>query len=68
MGFLSSVGDIALSILGGIADQSARSMDRQSRRRDLSDEQRSRYRDASENARNLADEVKERRRSISEDE
>lgn len=67
MGFLSSVGDIALSILGGIADQSARSMDRQSRRRDLSDEQRSRYRDASENARNLADEVKERRRSISED-
>lgn len=68
MGILSSVGDIALSILGGIANQSARNMDRQSRRRDLSDEQRERFRDASNDARNLADTIKEQRSRFEEDE
>lgn len=68
MGLFSTVGDIALSILGGIAGQAAGNLDRQSRRGDLSEEQRQKFRDASSNARNVADQVKNYKDSHNKDE
>lgn len=61
MGLFSTVGNIALSILGGIAGQAAGNLDRQSRRSGLSEEQRQKFRDASSNARNVADQAKNAR-------
>ena len=68
MGLFSTVGDIALSILGGIAGQAAGNLDRQSRRGDLSEEQRQKFRDASSNARNVADQVKNYKDNHNKDE
>ena len=46
MGLFSTVGNIALSILGGIAGQASGNLDRQSRRSGLSEEQRQKFKDA----------------------
>lgn len=61
MGLFSTVGNIALSILGGIAGQASGNLDRQSRRSGLSEEQRQKFKDASSNARNVADQLKKAR-------
>lgn len=55
MGLFSTIGDVALSILGGIAGQAAGNLDRQSRRRGLSEEQRKKFRQASRDARNVSE-------------
>ena len=54
LGFFSTLGDITLKVVGGLAAQSARNMERQSRRSDLSDEQRLRFADAKTKAESLA--------------
>lgn len=68
MGLLGTLGDIALSIVEHAANQSNRSMDRQSHRRDLTEEQRERFRNASSDAKSLADSIKEYRENLNEDE
>jgi len=68
MGLLGPLGNIALSIVEHAANQSTHSMERQSHRRDLTDEQRERFRDASSSASNLADSIKEYRKNHNKDE
>lgn len=68
MGLFSTVGNIALSILGGIAGQASGNLDRQSRRSGLSEEQRQKFKDASINARNVADQLKKARENRTGDE
>jgi hypothetical protein len=68
MGLFSTVGNIALSILGGIAGQASGNLDRQSRRSGLSEEQRQKFKDASSNARNVADQLKKARENRTGDE
>ena len=68
MGLFSTVGNIALSILGGIAGQASGNLDRQSRRSGLSEEQRQKFKDASSNARNVADQLKKARENRTRDE
>ena len=68
MGLFSTVGNIALSILGGIAGQASGNLDRQSRRSGLSEEQRRKFKDASSNARNVADQLKKARENRTGDE
>ena len=68
MGLFSTVGNIALSILGGIAGQASGNLDRQSKRSGLSEEQRQKFKDASSNARNVADQLKKARENRTGDE
>ncbi len=68
MGLFSTVGNIALSILGGIAGQASGNLDRQSKRSGLSEEQRQKFKDASINARNVADQLKKARENRTGDE
>lgn len=68
MGLFSTVGNIALSILGGIAGQASGNLDRQSRRSGLSEEQRQKFKDASSDARNVADQLKKARENRTGDE
>ena len=68
MGLFSTVGNIALSILGGIAGQASGNLDRQSRRSGLSEEQRQKFKDASSNARNVEEKLKKARENRTGDE
>ena len=68
MGLFSTVGNIALSILGGIAGQASGNLDRQSRRSGLSEEQRQKFKDAGSNERNVADQLKKARENRTGDE